>query len=130
MNRRRSLSAPDIPAHTNPIPAATVVGNLLFTSAIGGEDPGTHALPDDPGQQIANVFQTIQAILREAGASTDDVGKVSVFLRNKPDRKLVNPHWVAMFPDEDSRPVRHTVEADLPPGRYIQVELIAVLPEA
>jgi len=124
---RRSIAAQDIPAHKNPIPAATVVGNLLFTSAIGGEDPDSHTLPDDAETQIANVFRTMRAILREAGATPENVGKVSVFLRDKSDRQYVNPHWVEMFPDEQSRPVRHTVETALPPGRYVQVEFIAVL---
>lgn len=127
MTSRRSISAPDIPEHVNPIPAATVVGNMLFTSAIGGEDPETQALPDDKEAQIANVFRTIRAIMREAGGTTGNIGKVSVYVGDRDDRKLINPHWLEMFPDETSRPVRHTTAKKLPPGRYIQVEFIAVL---
>ena len=127
MTKRRSISAPDIPEHVNPIPAATRIGNLLFSSAIGGDDPDTHELPDDVETQIANTFRTVRAILREGGATVDDIGKMSVYLADKSQRKLVNPHWLEMFPDEDSRPVRHTTEATLPPGRHIQVEIIAVL---
>lgn len=127
MTKRRSISAPDIPEHVNPIPAATRIGNLLFSSAIGGEDPDTHELPDDVETQIANTFRTVRAILREGGATVDDIGKMSVYLADKGHRKLVNPHWLEMFPDEKSRPVRHTTEAKLPPGRHIQVEIIAVL---
>ena len=127
MSDRRSISAPDIPEHKNPIPAATKIGNLVFSSAVGGEDPETHALPEDVEAQIENTFATIRAIMREAGGSVDDIGKVSVYLANKADRKLVNPHWLEMFPDETSRPVRHTTEKQLPPGRHIQVEFIAVL---
>ena len=77
--------------------------------------------------QIANTFKTIAAIMREAGGSVDDVGKLSVYLADMDDRKLVNPHWLAMFPDETSRPVRHTSAKKLPTGRRIQVEFIAVL---
>lgn len=127
MSQRRSIGAPDIPRHKNPIPAASLVGKLLFTSAIGGEDPETHELPADRESQIANVFSTIRAIMREAGGSVEDIGKVSVFLRDKADRAHVNAHWLQMFPDEASRPARHTTTQELPPGKYIQVELIAVL---
>ena len=127
MTKRRSLSASDIPEHVNPIPAATRIGNLLFSSAVGGEDPETHDLPEDPATQIANTFRTIRAILREGGGTAEDVGKVSVYLADKRNRKLVNPHWLDMFPDESSRPVRHTTEKKLPPGRHIQVEFIAVI---
>ena len=125
--KRLSIRAPDIPEHVNPIPAATRIGNMLFSSAVGGEDPETHELPDDAGAQIENVFRTIRAIMREGGGSVADIGKVSVFLADKGNRKLVNPHWLEMFPDEESRPVRHTTEAKLPPGRHIQVEFIAVI---
>ena len=123
---RRSISAPDIPEHVNPIPAATRIGNLLFSSAVGGEDPETHELPADKEAQIANVFRTIRAIMREAGGSPENIGKLSVYVADRDDRKLINPHWLEMFPDENSRPVRHTSAKSLPPGRHIQVEFIAL----
>jgi len=127
MTVRRSISAPDIPEHVNPIPAATVIGSMLFTSAIGGEDPDTLELPGDKEAQIGNVFKTIRAIMREAGGTVENIGKVTVYVADRDDRKLVNPHWLEMFPDGESRPVRHTVATNLPPGRFIQVEFIAVL---
>lgn len=126
MTDRRSISAPDIPEHVNPIPAATRIGNLLFSSAVGGEDPETHELPADKEAQIANVFTTIRAIMREAGGSPANIGKMSVYVADRDDRKLINPHWLRMFPDEGSRPVRHTSAKRLPAGRHIQVEFIAV----
>lgn len=127
MPKRQTISAPDIPEHRNPIPAATRIGNLVFSSAVGGEDPGSHELPEDSESQIANVFRTIRAIMREAGGSVDDIGKLSVYLADMEDRKLVNPHWLEMFPDASSRPVRHTTAKKLPPGRRIQVEFVAVI---
>lgn len=99
----------------------------MFSSAVGGEDPESHDLPEDSESQIANTFKTIAAIMREAGGTAEDIGKLSVYLADMEDRKLVNPHWLAMFPDENSRPVRHTSAKKLPPGRRIQIEFIAVL---
>ena len=128
MTKRQTISAPDIPEHKNPIPAATRIGNLVFSSAVGGENPVSHALPEDSESQIANIFKTMAAIMREAGGSVEDIGKLSVYLADMEDRKLVNPHWLDMFPDESSRPVRHTSAKKLPAGRRIQVEFIAVLP--
>lgn len=127
MSDRRSISAPDIPEHKNPIPAATKIGNLMFSSAVGGEDPASHELPEDSESQIANTFRTIAAIMRAGGGTVEDIGKLSVYLADMEDRKLVNPHWLEMFPDETSRPVRHTSAKKLPAGRRIQVEFIAVL---
>ena len=65
--------------------------------------------------------------MREAGGSPADIGKVTVYLADRDDRKLVNPYWLEMFPDEDDRPVRHTSATSLPAGRFIQIEFIAVL---
>ena len=128
MTKRQTISAPDIPEHKNPIPAATRIDNLVFSSAVGGEDPVSHALPEDSDSQIANTFKTMAAIMREAGGSVEDIGKLSVYLADMEDRKLVNSHWLDIFPDESSRPVRHTSAKKLPAGRRIQVEFIAVLP--
>lgn len=124
---RQRIKAADISEHTNPFPAAIRAGNLVFSSAIGGDDAETHELPPDKETQIANVFRTIRNIMREAGGSPANIVKVSVYLGDRDDRKLVNPHWIEMFPDEDDRPVRHTSLAAMPPGRHIQIEFIAVL---
>lgn len=69
----------------------------------------------------------MRAIMREAGGSPDDIGKVSIAVADRDDRRLINPHWLAMFPDDNSRPVRHTSATPLPEGRCIQMEFIAVL---
>lgn len=127
MPNRERIKAPDIAEHSQPFPAAVKVGNIVFSSAIGGDDPDTHELPADKDAQIANVFKTMHNIMREAGGSVANIGKVTVYLADRDDRKLVNPHWLEMFPDENDRPVRHTSASALPPGRFIQLEFIAVL---
>jgi enamine deaminase RidA (YjgF/YER057c/UK114 family) len=125
---RQRIKAPNIPEHKNPFPAAVRIDNVLFSSAIGGEDPETHTLPPDKSTQIKNAFQNIRNILAAAGASPANIGKVTIYVADRADRELVNPHWLEMFPDEDDRPVRHTAATSLPPGRHIQIEFIAVLP--
>jgi hypothetical protein len=42
-------------------------------------------------------------------------------------RDAINEAWVAVFPDEDSRPARHIVEHDLPQPLRMHCECIAVL---
>ena len=124
---RQRINGPSIPEHSNPFPAAVKIGNLVFSSAIGGDDPGTHELPADKDAQIANAFRNVRAVLEAAGATPANIGKVTIYVADRDDRKLINPHWIEMFPDEDDRPVRHTTAAVLPPGRCIQIEFIAVL---
>jgi enamine deaminase RidA (YjgF/YER057c/UK114 family) len=127
MPARQRIKAANIPEHTNPFPAAVKIKNMLFSSAVGGDDPDTHELPADKAAQIANAFQTVRNIMQEACGSPADIAKVTIYVADRDDRRLINPHWLAMFPDEDDRPVRHTSATALPPGRYIQIEFIAVL---
>lgn len=127
MPGRQRIKGPNIPEHSQPFPAAVKIGNLVFSSAIGGDDPATHELPDDKDAQIRNAFQNVRNVLEAAGGSPANIGKVTIYVADRDDRKLINPHWLDMFPDEDDRPVRHTSAAVLPPGRCIQIEFIAVL---
>ena len=127
MAARQRIRGPGIPEHVNPFPACVKIGNMVFSAAIGGDDPDTHELPEDEESQIVNAFRTMRNMLRVSGGSPDNVAKVSVYVKDRAIRPKVNPHWLCMFPDEDDRPVRHMVPADMPPGRHIQLEFIAVL---
>lgn len=127
MTRRQAISGGGLPRHPQPFPTAVKVGNVVFSSAIGGQDPTTGKAPDAPEEQIENAFRHLQTIMRLAGGSPGDIGKVTVHLRDKAHRDLVNPVWIKVFPDENDRPVRHTVTADLPSNLIIQLEFIAVL---
>ena len=127
MAKRQRISGPGIPEHKNPFPACVKVGNMVFSAAIGGDDPGTHELPEDENAQIANAFATMRNMLSKAGASPANVARVSVYVNDRSIRPKVNPYWTEMFPDEDDCPVRHMVPSDMPPGRHIQLQFIAVL---
>ena len=128
MPRRTVIEAADIPHHTNPIPTAVKIGNMVFTSALFGQDPKSHELPDDPDEQVTNVFRAVRRVMEEAGGSVSDIGKMTVFLRDMQLRDLVNREWLKMFPDENDRPVRHALPMAGGGNALIQVEIIAVLP--
>ena len=125
--RRVEIAAADIPTHPQPFPTACKVGNVVFSSAISGEDPVTHQLPDDMTQQVENAFRTVRRVMEEAGGSLDSIGKVVVYVKDREIRPIVNSVWQKVFANEKSRPVRHMVPFDLPPGRHLQVEFIAVV---
>ncbi|SRR6266540_211301 len=112
--------------HQNPIPTATRTGNMLFTSVIGGRDLVTGKVPDSAEEQARNVFKILQKILDKFGATAGDVAMVHVFIKEPSVRALVNVPWVEMFPDEHSRPARHTT-MDESLGGFVQIEAIAVV---
>ena len=69
----------------------------------------------------------MRRIMEKAGGSPGDIAKVTVTMPSRDDRPTMNKYWTAMFPDENDRPVRHTVEGTLAQGRKISVEFIAVI---
>ncbi|HKJ75485.1 MAG TPA: RidA family protein [Alphaproteobacteria bacterium] len=125
--KRRSIDIPGF-GHKNPIPAASVKGNLVMSGAIGGMDPKTGKLPQSVAEQCANMFGHVRAIMAEEGGSVDDIVKMSIHLRDTKDRAALNEEWKKMFPDEASRPARHVNHSPLPDdGRLIVCEFTAVL---
>lgn len=103
---------------------------MVFTSALGGQDPETGALPEEVAAQAANAFRHLATAMRLAGGSLDDVAKVSLYLTDRSDREVVNPVWVDCFPYAADRPVRHTTVGPLPGGMKVQVEAVGVLRDA
>lgn len=107
MARRTSINVHGA-KHTNPIPNACRIGNLIVSGGISGGDPKTGELPAALEAQAANMFQNLRDIVEKAGATTDDIIKLTVFLKDASDRKALNVEWLKMFPDAESRPARHT----------------------
>ncbi|CAB4934588.1 MAG: RidA family protein [Actinobacteria bacterium] len=124
---RRSVEVPGLHHGGLPIPTASLVGNLLVSGGISPLDPETGTVPEDLEAQVALVFANLRRTLDAAGGTLDDVAKVTVFVVDKAIRPLVDAQWVVHFPDESSRPARHTLRTELPPSVQIQLDLIAVL---
>ena len=128
MTRRTSISVHGA-KHTNPIPNACRIGNLVVSGAISGGDPKTGELPSTVDAQAANMFQNLRDIVEKSGASTDDIIKLTVFLKDPSDRKALNVEWLKMFPDAESRPARHTQQlmAAVNKDSLVQCDFMAVV---
>lgn len=127
MNKRRSIYIAGL-EHENPIPEASRIGPFLVSSGIFGRDPETGETPPDIETQCAHMFANIRRILEAAGATPDDVIKLTVWVKDKSSKKHVNKEWLTMFPDPQSRPARHTLAyQDLPGLNLVQCEFMAVL---
>ncbi|MES2976316.1 MAG: RidA family protein [Pseudomonadota bacterium] len=127
-NRRpRSLEVPGVTHGTAPIPMGARVGNMIFSSGIMGKDPATDKLPDDAASQSKFMFQNLQALLKDGGATLDDVVRVSAYVKDNAYREALNAEWLKCFPDPHDRPARHTSVVDLPGGMLLQIEVVAVV---
>jgi enamine deaminase RidA (YjgF/YER057c/UK114 family) len=114
--------------HANPIPAVSRIGNIVATGGVSGMDTSTGKIPDDVPTQCARMFANLRNILAAAGATPEDVIRVTVWIKRAEIRADVNKEWVVMFPDSDSRPARHTMFYDHFAGAVaVQCEAWAVV---
>lgn len=113
--------------HKAPIPAAVRIGDMLFSSAIGGRDPETGRYPDDPAEQARLAFTHMASLVRQAGGDIDDIAHVTVFLKDPDHKKFVDDEWTRMFPDPEDRPARHAVPTSRAGAMLLQLEIVAVL---
>ena len=127
MSKRRNIEVPGLD-HTNPIPLATMMGPFLVSGGIPGRDPATGRTGADFDAQVVLMFENVRRVVQAAGGTTDDIIKLTVWMKSGRDKKTLNAEWLAMFPDENSRPARHTfVYDDLPLDYAIQCEIMAVI---
>ncbi|WP_430699229.1 RidA family protein [Mesorhizobium humile] len=126
MGRRRAIHIPGF-RHKNPIPNAAVIGNLLMSGVINGVDPRTGELAQGLDDQCRFMFEHARAIVEAAGGSTDDILKMTVWMRDRSKREALNREWLAMFPDAASRPARHSFQAELDGRIEIQCDVTAVI---
>jgi 2-iminobutanoate/2-iminopropanoate deaminase len=104
---RRSIYLDDY-GHATGIPVASVVGPLLATSIIAPFNPGGRVAPDTVEEQLENLFRHAGKILMMAGASWEDVVRMTFYVSDIATRDMINPVWQKYFPDKASTPARYT----------------------
>ena len=112
--------------HVNPIPNACRIGNLVMSGVILGRD-ADGKMPESLEAQCANMFGHMKATVEAAGGTTDDIIKMTVWLKDRSQRGPVNVEWLKMFPDEHSRPARHALQMDMEGGALVQCDFTAVI---
>ncbi len=123
-----------VPGQAEPISHytdAVRAGSLLFVSGVVPVDgDGRLVGAGDVAEQTRQVFRNIGAVLAAAGASFGDIVKVTVFLTEIDDRKLINPVRQEIF--GAIRPASSLVEVSALaiPGAKVEIECIAQLPDA
>jgi 2-iminobutanoate/2-iminopropanoate deaminase len=126
MGRRQSIYV-DSFGHANPVPAACRIDNIVYSGGIYGQDPTTRKAADGLEAQCALMFAHVRTIVEAAGGTTENIIKMTLWMNDRSLRPIVNREWTAMFPDERSRPTRHTLKADLHGGMLIQCDFVAII---
>jgi 2-iminobutanoate/2-iminopropanoate deaminase len=126
MAERQSVNFPGF-VHGNPIPNASRIGNIMMSSVISGVDPGTRNLPSDLAGQVKNLFIHIRSAVEAAGGKVDDIIKINFWMKEPATgRAALNGEWVKMFPDEGSRPARHTLALGADGSALVTCDFVAV----
>jgi 2-iminobutanoate/2-iminopropanoate deaminase len=124
--KRKSIYAEGF-SHKNPIPAACRIGNMLYSGSIQGTHPADGKYGDTLERQCELMFDHVRRIVDAAGCSIDDIIKMTVWMRDRSQRAALNAVWLKMFPDPESRPARHTMEAALDGDKLIECDFIACI---
>ena len=129
MADREEIRVAGLPEPISHYTDAVRVGDLLFVSGVVPVDTGGRLVGEgDVVEQARQVFRTMGQVLAAAGASFQDVAKVTVFLTDVDDRAAINPVRQEAF--GDARPASTLVEISrlAIPGAKIEVECVAALP--
>lgn len=108
---------------------AVVAGRTVYVSGQGAFDArGDLVGANDVVAQTRRVLENMRAALAAAGATLDDVVKVTVYLANRDDRPRVNEVRKEYF--KANKPASTLIEINrfAIEGMLIEIEAIAVLP--
>ncbi len=95
-------------SHQTAIPVASKTGPLLASSVIAPFNPGTRDVPETIEAQYENIFRHAGLMLEAGGGGWEHVTKMEFWLATGADRPALEAFWLERFPDEHSRPARHT----------------------
>ena len=126
---RIPIASSSAPAAVGPYSQAVRAGDLLFVSGQIPLDPATGQLVGgDIAAQTHRVLQSLDAIVRAAGATLDDVVKTTVYLADMNDFAAMNRVYATWF--ADPAPARAAVQvARLPKDAQVEIEAIVRLPD-
>jgi 2-iminobutanoate/2-iminopropanoate deaminase len=124
---KQVIETQNAPEAVGPYSQAIKTGNFIFLSGQIGIDPQAKKLVEGGVEaQARQIFKNVSAVLKEAGASLQNVVKATVFLKDMADFKRVNEIYAAHF--DRPYPARSAVAVkELPLSVDIEIEVIAVL---
>lgn len=122
---KKIVSTPEAPAAVGAYSQAVVGNGFVYCSGQVPLDPASGELIGGSiADQTRRCLENLSAVLRAAGASLEDVVKVTAFLLDMGDFPEFNEAYGEFFGDEP--PARATVAvAGLPKGAQVEIECIA-----
>lgn len=111
------------PNPVGPYSQAILADDTLYCSGQIGINPETNLIVEGGiEKETYQVINNVENVLKEAGFSFDDVIKTTCFLADMKDFSLFNDIYAKYF---ISNPARSCVQAVLPKGAKVEIEVIA-----
>lgn len=119
---KKIIETKNAPSPVGPYNQAIIANGILYCSGQIAIDPASGALiTDDIITETTQVMKNIEAILKAAGSSFEQVIKCSIFMADMNDYAAINSVYAKYF-DEATAPAREAVEvANLP--KFVNVEI-------
>ena len=123
---KRAVESPDSPKVIGPYSHAIIANGFIFLAGKIGTDPKSDALvAGGIAEQTDQAISNLEAVLKAAGSSLDDVVKTTVFLADMNDFAKMNEIYAKRF--KAPFPARSTVQvARLPRDARVEIEAVAV----
>ncbi|MED0681242.1 RidA family protein [Aneurinibacillus thermoaerophilus] len=120
------ISTNQAPAAIGPYSQAVKVGNFIYTSGQIPLTPEGELVTGDIVAQTHQVFANLKAVLAAAGATLNNVVKVTVFVKDMNDFATINEIYAEYFGEH--RPARSLVQvARLPKDVSLEIEMVAAV---
>ncbi|HJQ21524.1 MAG TPA: Rid family detoxifying hydrolase [Gemmatimonadaceae bacterium] len=122
---RKHVDSSKAPKPVGPYSPAVWAGDLLYLSGQTPIDPATGQLiTGDVGAQTNRAFDNLEAVLKDAGLSMDDVVKCNVYLTDMANFAAMNAAYQTRF--DKPYPARTTIGVkQLPRDALVEIEMIA-----
>lgn len=122
----KAISTTGAPAAIGPYSQAILAGNTLYVSGQLPIDPATGAFAgEDIKAQTRQSLTNLRAILEQAGFSTQDVVKTTVYLADIAEFGAMNEVYAEFF--SEPFPARAAFQvAALPKAAKVEIECVAV----
>jgi reactive intermediate/imine deaminase len=122
---RRIVSTDDAPAPMGVYSQGTETDDLVFTAGQMAVTPAGDMLTDAAMDvQTRQTLENVEAVLNAAGASLDDILKVTVYLDDMDDFDAMNEVYESFF--ESDPPARSAIAVDgLYDGAGVEIEAVA-----
>ena len=125
---KKIINTTNAPSPVGPYNQSTAHNGTLYVSGQIAIDPASgELLTRTIEEETHQVMKNLQAILKEAGLTFEDVLKCSVFVSDMNNYSRINEVYATYF-QEDTAPARELVEvANLPKFVNIEISLIAAM---